>query len=165
MQLGSVFRVWARLWGGWNRERGTGWSAGWLGGGALVVEFEEAGQDFIAGQVGGPAVGGKDGFIEGAVGVVEPGALALFAQVIEVGEGAVLQFLGIDLGRIEPGIAEAEEFAGGVGDGLDAGIVFFGRLGSRRPAVDGEGARSRCNGRWRRWLTRIHFGKLGEKWK
>jgi hypothetical protein len=106
------------------------------GGGSLVVEGEEASEDFVAGEVGGPAVGGKDSLVEGAMGVIEPSALAFVAQVVEVGEGAVLQLLGLDLRWVEPGIAEADEFAGGVGDGFDAVILLFGGLGSRRP---GEG--------------------------
>ena len=39
---------------------------------ALMVEGEEAGEDFVAGEVGGPAIGGEDGSVEGAVGVREP---------------------------------------------------------------------------------------------
>jgi len=52
-----------------------------LCGGALVVEGEKAGEDFVSGERGGPAVGGEDGFVKGAVGVGKPfGTL-----VIEVG--------------------------------------------------------------------------------
>jgi len=45
--------------------------------GALVVEGEEAGEDFLVGegltiQFQGPAVGGEDGLVEGAVGRGEP---------------------------------------------------------------------------------------------
>jgi hypothetical protein len=55
-----------------------------LGGGALVIQGQEAGEDFVFGEVGGPTVGGEYGFVEGAMGVGEPfGAL-----VVEVGEGA-----------------------------------------------------------------------------
>jgi hypothetical protein len=35
-------------------------------GGALVVEGEETGEDLLVGEGGGPAVGGEDGFVEGA---------------------------------------------------------------------------------------------------
>jgi hypothetical protein len=37
-----------------------------------VVEGEEAGEHFVAGEVGGPAAAGEDSFVEGAVGVGEP---------------------------------------------------------------------------------------------
>ena len=38
-------------------------SVGGLGGGAFVVEGEQTGEDFVAGEVRGPAVGGEDGFV------------------------------------------------------------------------------------------------------
>ena len=94
-----------------------------------MVQGEEAGEDFFLGEVGGPAVGGEDGFVEGLVGVGEPGG----SQIIEVGEGAFGKFVRIDVGRIEPGVAEADEFAGGVGDGFDARVGFFAWLGPGRP--------------------------------
>jgi hypothetical protein len=53
---------------------------------ALVVERQEADEDFLLRQVRGPAVGGEDGCVEGAVSVCEP----LGAGVVEVGEGAPL---------------------------------------------------------------------------
>ena len=49
-----------------------------------MVEGEEMGEYLLGGEVGGPAVGGEDGFVEGAVGVGEPGG----TLVVEVGEGA-----------------------------------------------------------------------------
>ncbi len=52
-----------------------------------MVEGEQAGEDFLFWQVRGPAVGGKDGFVESAVGVREPGG----AGVVEIGEGAGFQ--------------------------------------------------------------------------
>src|SRR5438270_699286 len=55
-----------------------------LGGGALMVQGEKVGEDLFAGEAGGPAVGGEDGFVEGAVGVGEP----IGPFVVEVGEGA-----------------------------------------------------------------------------
>ena len=48
--------------------------------------------------------------VEGVVGVGEPGG----SLVIEVGEGAVFEVFGGDIGRVEPGVAEADEGAGGV---------------------------------------------------
>ena len=92
-----------------------------LGGGALVIEGEEAAEDLVASEVGGPAVGGEDGFVKGAMGVGEPfGAL-----VVEVGESALGQPGRIDVGRVEPVVAEADELTGGVGDGFDAEVFGF----------------------------------------
>ena len=82
----------------------------------------------------GPAVGGEDGLVEGAVGVREPGG----TLVVEVGEGALFQIFGGDVGRVEPGVAEADEFAGGFGDGADDGGVGFGGFGAGRVG-EGEG--------------------------
>jgi hypothetical protein len=48
---------------------------------ALLVEFEQPLQDGVVAEIGGPAVGGGDGGVEVAVGVVEPGG----ALVVEVG--------------------------------------------------------------------------------
>ena len=112
-----------------------------LGGGALVVEGEEVGEDLLGGEVGGPAVGGEDGFVEGAMGVGEP----VGARVVEVGEGAFLEFFLRGVGRVEPGVAEGDERAGGVGDGFDAGVVGFGGLGTRRPR-EGEGKKTGFGG-------------------
>ena len=78
-----------------------------LGRGALVIEGEEVGEDLLGGEVGGPAVGGEDGFVEGAVGVGEPGG----ASVVEVGEGALFEFVGGGVGRVEPVVAQADELA------------------------------------------------------
>ena len=86
----------------------------------FVIQGQEAGQDFFFREGGGPSVGGEDGLVEGAMGVVEPGALAFGALVVEVGEGTVLQFFGCNSRRAQPCIAEADEFAGGVGDGFHA---------------------------------------------
>jgi hypothetical protein len=63
-----------------------------------MIEGEEAGEDVLGGEglssnCQGPAVGGEDGFVQGAVGVGEPGGTG----VIEVGEGALL--------RSEPGMS------------------------------------------------------------
>jgi len=76
-----------------------------------VVEGEEVAEDLLGGQVGWPAVGGKDGLVEGAVGVFQPGALAGGAQVVELGEGAGFE-VGFGDGRlagrgfwVEPGVA------------------------------------------------------------
>ena len=55
--------------------------------GALGVELEKAGEGVLTGDVFGPAVGGEDGVVEFAVGVLQPGG----GFVVEVGEGAILQ--------------------------------------------------------------------------
>jgi hypothetical protein len=107
----------------------TDW--GWGGGGALVVEGQEAGEDLLGGEGVGPGVGGEDGLVEGAVGVVEPGG----ALVVEVGEGALFEVFFWRVGRVEPSVAETDEGAGGFGDGVDAGVLFFGGFG----AGDAEG--------------------------
>ena len=80
-----------------------------------MVQGEQAGQDIFFLEVGGPSVGGKDGFVECAVGVGEP----LGTLVVEVGQGAFGKVARVDVWRVEPGVAEADEFAGGVGDGFD----------------------------------------------
>jgi hypothetical protein len=67
-----------------------------------VVQGEEVSEDLLSGQVGGPVVGCEDDFVEGAVGVVEPGG----SLVVEIGEGALFEFLFRRVGRVEPGVAE-----------------------------------------------------------
>ncbi len=57
---------------------------------SFEVEVEEAGQEIIVRDVGGPGVGGEDGVVEGGVGVAEPG----WHGVVELGQGALLEFLG-----------------------------------------------------------------------
>jgi hypothetical protein len=100
-----------------------------LGGGALVIQGQEAGEDFVFGEVGGPTVGGEYGFVEGAMGVGEPfGAL-----IVEVGEGALLEDGLGGVRRVEPDVTKANEFAGGVGDGFDAWVFGLGGLGAWRP--------------------------------
>ena len=56
-----------------------------------LVEREQALEDLLVGEVGGPAVGGGDRRVQFLVDVVEPGR----ALVVEVRERALLQFLGI----------------------------------------------------------------------
>ena len=87
-----------------------------------MVEGEETGEYLLGGEVGGPAVGGEDGFVEGAVGVGEPGG----TLVVEVGEGAFFQVGCGDVGWVEPRVTETDEFAGGFGDGADGGGFGFG---------------------------------------
>ena len=48
-----------------------------------------------------------------------------WACIEEGGEGAVLHFGGIDAGRVQPCVAKADEFAGGIGDRLNTRIVGF----------------------------------------
>src|SRR5271165_3796753 len=85
-------------------------------GGARQVEIKQARQHLVVGQVGRPAVGGGDGFIEGAMQVVEPDALGGAAHVVEVGEGAGLQ----DGGRFRIARDDAVRKAGDdLGDAFD----------------------------------------------
>ena len=95
-----------------------------------MVEGQEAGEDFLVGKVGGPAVGGEDGVVEGAVGIGQPFHFAFGAGVVELGEGAVFEIGFGGVGRVEPGVAEADEFADGVGDGADDGGIGFGGFGA-----------------------------------
>ena len=62
------------------------------------------------------------------MGVGEP----LGTGVVELGEGAVFQVSLGGVGRVEPCVAQADEFACGVGDGADDGGVGFGGLGAGR---------------------------------
>jgi len=52
------------------------------------------------------------------------------ALVEEVGAGALFKVFGGDAGRVEPGVAEANEFAGGVGELKIPDAFCFGRCGS-----------------------------------
>jgi hypothetical protein len=111
-----------------------------------VVQGEEAGQDLLGGEVSGPAVGGEHGLVEGAMSVFQPGAFAGGTEVVELGEGAVFQIsfgnwrlAGCGL-RVKPVVAEADEFAGGVGDGFDARVLSFRGFGSRRLRPSGSQA-------------------------
>jgi len=76
-----------------------------LGCGPFVVQGEQAGQDIFFLEVGGPSVGGKDGLVQGAVSVGEP----LRTLVVEIGEGAFGKVARVDVWRVEPGVAEADE--------------------------------------------------------
>jgi hypothetical protein len=90
----------------------------------LQIQREQSLQDDFLGDLGGvfvvgPGVGGPDGAVEGGVAVLEPGG----ALIVEVGEGALLEFgLRRALG-VEPVAALVVDVSDGVGDGLDAGIV------------------------------------------
>jgi hypothetical protein len=93
---------------------------------ALLVELKEPREDLVVRKVGRPAIGGGDGGVELAVGVVEPGG----ALVVEIGEGALLQDCGglivdwyeavrvpgrhlrhalDEIGRVEPSLAQLVE--------------------------------------------------------
>ena len=63
----------------------------------------------------GPAVGVEDGAVEFLVGEVAPGG----ALVVEVGEGAFLQFFFGGTFGVEPALALFVEFLGRGGDDLD----------------------------------------------
>ncbi len=81
---------------------------------SFEVEIEEAGEEVVVGYVGGPAVGGEDGVVEGPVGVAEPGR----HPVVELGEGALLELLGRGAGGVQPAFAQLVEALGGGGDGV-----------------------------------------------
>ena len=104
-----------------------------LGGGAGMVEGEQLGENFVAGEGGGPAVVGEDGFIEGAVDVVESGHLSCCALVIEVGQGSLLELVFVRAWRVEPFVALADEFACRIGDGLHTRVRVFGWFGAGWP--------------------------------
>jgi hypothetical protein len=53
-----------------------------------------AGEDVGVGWVGGPAVGGGSGFIEGVVEVVEPSAFGCAPRVVEIGKRSSFQDRG-----------------------------------------------------------------------
>ena len=74
-----------------------------------MVEGEEVGEDLLGGEGFGigPAVGGEDGLVEGAVGVAEPGG----AVVVKVGEGTRFEFGLGGVGWVEPVVAEVDEDA------------------------------------------------------
>ena len=102
-----------------------------LGCGSLVVEGEESGKDVLfreGRRVFRPAIGGEDGTVENVMGVSEP----LGEGVVELGEGAVFQVrfgqgLACCVLWVEPVVAEANQFAGGVGNGVDDGGSRFRR--------------------------------------
>jgi len=48
------------------------------------------------------------------MGVGEPG----WSLIVEVGEGALGKVARVDVWRVEPGVAETDERAGGVGGGM-----------------------------------------------
>src|SRR5919198_2576555 len=97
------------------------------GGFALQVKRQEPLEDFLVCDVARPAVGVQHRLVKLLVGELEPGG----ALVVEVGEGALLEFGGAGAGRVEPGVALLDELAGGPGDGLDARVG--GWLGPGRP--------------------------------
>lgn len=106
-----------------------------------MVQGKQVGENLLGGEVGAPPIGAEHRFVERAVGVFQPGAFAGGAEVVELGEGAGFQvvfgdgrFAGRGL-RVEPVVAEADEFAGGVGDGFDARVFGFGRLRSGDPSI------------------------------
>src|SRR3984885_15171492 len=110
-------------------------------GGSLLIQFQESAQNLISAKVGGPSVGGEDGFVEGAVCVCQP----LGALVVEVGEGALGELIGIDAGRVEPVVTQADKLSRGVSYSPNAGIVIFSGFGSGRPwERESLETRSRC---------------------
>jgi len=83
--------------------------------GSLVVELEEAAKNLVAGERVFPSVGREDGAVEGLMCIGQPGG----TLVVEIGEGAVLNLGSVDAWRVEPYVAKANEFTGGVGDRFD----------------------------------------------
>ena len=132
---------------------------------ALLVELEQALEDHVVGEAIapiGPAVGGGDGLVQVAMGMVEPGR----ALVVEIGERALFQdrgglvvdgqdAVGIaghdfghalhEIGGIEPGLAQVVEALRGSGDGDRArvGGVVGGRDVRRQAFGEGEGFEGR----------------------
>src|SRR5271154_6866869 len=94
-----------------------------------MVQGEKTGKDFLFWQVCRPAVGRENCLVEGAMRVRQPfGAL-----VVEVGQSALTQFFIGSVGRVQPCVAETDEFAGGVGDGFNARGLVLGGFGSGWP--------------------------------
>jgi len=63
-------------------------------------------------------VGGEDGGVEVGVGVGEPGG----ALVVEIGERSLREVGGVEVGRVEPAIAELDEASGS----LPYSLALFG---------------------------------------
>ena len=95
--------------------------------GALVIESEEVVEDFLLGECSRPAISGEHSFVEGAVSVGQP----FRTRVVEPGESAGFEVVFGSPGRVKPVVAEADELAGGVGDGADDGGIGFGRFRAR----------------------------------
>lgn len=90
------------------------------GAAALQVERQQAGDDLFVTEIVRPAVGGEDGLVQRPVGQVEPGR----ALVVQVGQGALFELGFGQAGRVEPGVAQADQLGGAGGDGLDLGGVL-----------------------------------------
>ncbi|MDZ4821148.1 MAG: hypothetical protein SGJ20_19480 [Planctomycetota bacterium] len=58
--------------------------------GPRQIQFQQLGQDLLVCEIGRPAVGGADGFVEFAMGQVEPGG----TLVLEIRQRPLLEFLG-----------------------------------------------------------------------
>ena len=82
-----------------------------------MVQGQEALNDFGVGDVGGPAVGGEDGFVQFAMSVGEP----LRAGVVEVGERAFflirLRLRPVDWARLRVSPLDRERQPRGVPGG------------------------------------------------
>ena len=92
-----------------------------------MVELEEAAKNLVAGERVFPSVGREDGAVEGLMCIGQPGG----KLVVEIGEGAVLNLGWVDAWRVEPCVANANEFTGGVGYVFDTRVVGFGGLVAR----------------------------------
>ena len=74
-----------------------------------------------------PAVGGEHSRIKGLVRCIQPGG----ALVVQVGQGALLEFLLAQTGRVQPAVTLFDQFTGGGGDGFDAGSSWGSLPGGR----------------------------------
>lgn len=95
--------------------------------GALVIESEQPLQEFRIGERGRPAMGGEDGLIQFAVSIHQPGG----ARVVEIREGAALQFFRAGVWWIEPCVPLLHQLARGLCDCFHQRRVFL--LMARRP--------------------------------
>jgi hypothetical protein len=64
---------------------------------------------------------------------IQPGG----ALVVEVGQRALFEVGFAHAGRVEPGVTPGDEFPGGLGDGLDAGVVLGFVAGGPGEGFDG----------------------------
>jgi hypothetical protein len=95
-----------------------------MAGSSLDIEREKMTEYLIRSKRMCQTVGNEDRAIKRLVGLFEPRG----AIVVEVGEGAIFQLGGVDIGRVEPGVAQADEFADGITNGLDVWVFSFGRF-------------------------------------
>ena len=99
-----------------NSEVGT-WVI-WLFG-SLPIESEEVAQNFISPERVLPSVDCEHCAIQFLVHIFEPG----WARIVKTSEGSVLQFHRINPWRVKPVVPPANEFAGGIRNGLNPRVL------------------------------------------